>query len=132
MLQQLGIIMAALLGFILAAYIRHKRVRKEKLICFLGEDCNKVVQSKYAETFGISNEILGMLYYGITGLYYGVGLIYPTPIFAVASPFFLVAAGGAAVFSIYLVGVQTFILKEWCEWCLTSTGLSVIIFLLVL
>jgi len=42
----------------------------------------------------------------------------------------VIASGGAATYSFVLILIQTFILKEWCEYCLVSAGVSIIIFVL--
>lgn len=129
MFQYLGIVIAATFGFSVSAYIWHKKNHSEKLVCFLGEDCNKVVYSRYSTTFGISNEVIGMLYYG------GITVAYSLAITGLIPFFFgwlISITGIAALFSIYLISVQLVILKEWCEWCVASAITSIIIFTLVI
>ncbi len=119
-------------GLILSGYIRGKRAKNEKLVCLIGEDCNKVVYSKYATIFGISNEVLGMLYYGLSGTFYilaSLDILIRVPFIEVILP---LAALGAAMFSWYLIFVQIAVIKEWCLWCITSSILSTLIFILVL
>lgn len=96
----------------------------------LGEDCNKVIYSRYAITLGVPNTLIGMFYYGALTISYGFLAALPQ----FQTPFFLLAlrlvTGLAAFFSVYLIFVQIIMLKEWCEWCLLSTLLSVAIFVL--
>ena len=55
----------ALIGLILSSYIFWKKKKSEKLVCFIGQDCDTVIHSRYSKLlFGIPNEILGMVYYG--------------------------------------------------------------------
>lgn len=130
--EDLLIVILALAGFLLAFYIRLTKKRNKKLVCLIGEDCDKVVRSRWAETFGIPNEVLGMWYYGLLAASYAALGVLPmlrTPLIQ----FWLTTVSGfAALFSIYLMGIQAFRLKEWCEWCIASTLISIVIFLLVM
>jgi len=129
--QHTLIITVAILGFLLSSYIRRKRTKQERLICILGEDCNKVVYSRYAATFGISNEIMGMLYYGAIAAIYSVFFVIPELQAQTINFGLKTATLLAAVFSWYLIGVQLLVLKEWCEWCIASSVLSTLIFLFI-
>jgi len=46
--------------------------------------------------------------------------------------FVLLLTAGAAVFSTYLIFIQAFVLKKFCEWCMTLALMSILIFALVL
>jgi len=126
------IIILALTGFLLAFYIYTTKRRGQKLICLIGEDCDKVVRSRWAEVFGIPNEIVGMLYYGLLAASYVALGAFPMLRSGLIQSGLTVASGFAALFSLYLLGIQAFRLKEWCEWCIASTLISIIIFLLVM
>jgi uncharacterized membrane protein len=124
----------ALVGFAVSGYIFLKKQKHEKLVCFMGDDCNKVVNSKYNSLFfGIPNEVMGLGYYALVFfvailLFLGVESIGLLPI----APLFLVGAGASALFAVYLLYAQYFLLKEWCEYCLTSAIASIAIFILFL
>lgn len=121
--QDLFILILALAGFAVSFNINRKKSNKEKLVCLIGEDCDKVVHSRYATTFGVDNQIFGMIYYFSIAVFAATligGLVWPSLIILL----FKLATIGAALFSIYLISVQAFILKEWCEWCLVSAFLS--------
>ena len=116
-------------GLILSIYINQKKNKKQKLVCVIGQDCDKVIRSKYGKTFGIENTLLGILYFlfilAAALLNWAASIILPLYITFTAS-------AGSAAFSAYLTGVQLFVLKEWCEYCLAASGISIAIFLLVL
>lgn len=120
------------LGFLLAGYIHYKKTRKTPLICPLRSNCNKVIESQYSEILGIPVEILGMAYYAfVIASHVGI-LLVP----GVVDPF-VMAVGillsfGAFCFSVYLICVQAFLIKEWCTWCITSATISLLIFILTL
>ena len=127
----LNIIFIALFGFILSSYIRYKQLNNEKLICILGEDCNKVIGSKYATTLGIPNTYIGMFYYGLVVLVYMLVLFFPYFQFHDFGLILKSITMLAMLFSWRLIVIQIVIIGEWCEWCMVSSILSTIIFLLV-
>ncbi len=122
------IVFTAFCGFLLAFYIRHKKSSSEKLVCPIGSDCDAVVHSEYSRFFGIPVELLGVLYYGLAAISYGIFLSAPY----LVSPFILfavlVVTTTALLFSLYLTFIQAFVLRQWCTWCLTSAGFCLIIF----
>lgn len=127
--QNLFILILALAGFAVSFNINRKKSNKEKLVCLIGEDCDKVVHSRYATTFGVDNQIFGMIFYlgvAIFAVTLITGLVWPSVMILL----FKLATIGAALFSIYLIGIQAFVLKEWCEWCLVSALLSFLICLI--
>jgi uncharacterized membrane protein len=111
-----------------------KKQKHEELVCFLGNDCNKVVNSKYNSLFfGIPNEVIGLGYYALVFLVAILLLLGVESIgFFLIAPLFLVGAGASALLAVYLLYVQQFLLKEWCEYCITSAIASIAIFVLSL
>ncbi len=122
------VIFIAFAGFLLAAYIRHKKVSKETLVCPLRSDCETVIFSDYSRFFGVPVELLGMVYYLMVAVAYGVFLVAPVsmPQFVVFGIFSATVA--AFLFSLYLTFIQAFALKQWCTWCLISAGMCTAIF----
>ena len=126
------IVVIAFNGFLLASYIRHKKVSNEILVCPLKSNCETVIFSNYSKLFGIPVEILGILYYLTITLAYVFFLVVP-----ISMPQLLVLGVSsltvlAFLFSLYLTFVQAFALKQWCTWCLISAGLCTAIFSLVI
>ncbi len=129
-----AIFSAALAGLVLSAYIWRKHSTGQKLVCVIGQDCNAVIGSQYNKLiFGISNEVLGMAYYAVVAVAIIALWLGVTSIASISLMLLLVIAGGiGALFSVFLTGVQLIALQEWCEYCLTSAGLSILIFILEL
>jgi len=119
---------AALAGFFVARHIWTKKKRDERFLCPIGFDCDTVVRSKFSTLFGVHLEIFGMLYYGAIAVSYFSFLAFPELYSRTVALATLVASAGAFIFSIYLIGIQFFAIKEWCSWCLVSAALCVIIF----
>jgi len=122
----------ALIGLGISLYIFTRVESKKVLVCPIGTECNDVVQSKYAKTFGISNSILGVFYYAITAFSYMAFSLRPE---LTALPYWQSALVGATVlaliFSIYLIFIQGAVLKKWCFWCVSSAICTLAIFILL-
>ena len=91
-----------------------------------------MVNSRYSKFLGIPLEYLGSLYYFIILVSYAFLFFQPalrTPAFTSA---LFILTGIAFLFSLYLIFIQAFILRQWCIWCLLSAALSITIFLISL
>ena len=132
LLLQYLIVFFAACGFGISLYIFIAVESKKTLVCPIGTECNDVVQSKYAKTFGISNAIAGVFYYGFTAVSYVAFSLQPD---LLAVPYWLSVASLATVvalvFSIYLLFIQGAVLKRWCFWCVTSAICTIAIFALI-
>ena len=120
-------IIFALSGFSIAYYIHRKKRTKTNLVCPMKGHCDSVVYSQFSSFFGISVELLGMGYYAVVVLGYLAILAAPN---LLQSPFcysLILFTGGAFMFSLYLVFVQVFSIRQYCTWCLTSALLSTLI-----
>jgi len=123
--MELSLLVLATLGFFLTSYIWYKKAYKQKLVCAIGHDCEKVINSKYSKIFFIDNTVIGILYYLFMAL---------SAIFSFSGLFITLRAigsAGAALFSLYLTYIQLAVLKEWCEYCLASALISIAIFLVL-
>jgi uncharacterized membrane protein len=132
----------AALGFINAGYIQYKKGSPKKLQCLIGDgDCNAVVTSKYNQMFGIPNEILGMLFYAsVIALVLINNFVTQSITFVVEPGQYTLALGlalfiiesGALVVSIVLTVIQAVVLKEWCEYCILSAVINLIMWVITL
>ncbi len=107
------------LGFLLTLYIYHKKHAHEKMMCPIGGKCDSVMKSEYATFLGLPLEFIGIAYYGLIFLSYLVFFLELVD----ASLFHFLLLGAticAFLFSLYLIFIQAFTLKEWCTLCLTS------------
>lgn len=134
MMEEVLLIFFSILGFLIAYHVWNKVHRKkQKLVCLRGEGCNKVTTSKYAKTFGIENTLMGMAYFILIFAIGILQLIFPE-ILTLSYVFWgkILVSGSSALFSIYLIGIQAFVLKDWCEYCLASSAISVLIFMTII
>ena len=119
--MHLIISLIATAGLGLSAYIHfHKRTAKP-LVCPIGYHCDAVIHSDYSRFLGCPVEVLGILYYALVAVSFWAPSAYPI---------LQILSGAAFGFSLYLVGVQMFVLRQWCTWCLISAALCTGIFIL--
>lgn len=122
------VIFLAILGFFIAGYISYKKGKEESLVCVVGKKCETVLNSKYNKFFGVRNEILGMFYYLLVIVLsllfiFGVGSIFGVSLITIL----ILVTSLAVLFSIYLTYIQFFVLRAFCDYCLTSALVNVFI-----
>ena len=116
------------LGIVNSGYLVHQHFKKKHLVCPLNHDCNIVTESKWSRIFFIRNEILGFLFY-ISMFFSMLALIFNQNLFSVLRIPLLISASFGLLFSIFLVLLQKFIIKDYCFYCLISAFLTLLIFL---
>jgi len=89
-------------------------------VCIVGEECHRVLESKYNKILGIPNEVLGLaLYIAISFItaFLVIGIGPATWWDRLAEIMIL----GGTVMSLYFVYLQWKVIRAWCIWCLIST-----------
>ena len=117
-------------GFWVAWHIRDHKVKQNPLVCPIRFDCNTVVNSDYSKFFGVPVEVLGMIYYAFISFSYLSFIFLPNVLPNILIGFMIMLSVIAFVFSLYLIGVQVFILKKGCSWCFVSAAICILIFTL--
>lgn len=127
------IIFLSSVGLAVSLYLYYSKTHDKKIYCLIGHDCDDVVKSNYGKIFGIENTILGILHYGLI-LVYGTAIFFNRNIFKENILYYSIVSASIAsvLFSIYLTGVQAFVLKKWCDYCIISTIVSILILLVLL
>ena len=115
-------------GIVDAGYLYyHHRKENNSLVCPLDHDCSVVTESRYAQTFGIRNEILGLLYYSGLLIFVLAWLIFGLDL--PVTLIILVGAIASLLFSLYLSAMQLLVIRDYCFYCLISAGISVLMFI---
>lgn len=123
----IAIVLLAVLGTIDSAYLYYKHLKKEPLYCPIGGQCDAVVTSKWSATFGLRNELLGIVYYLI--VLAAAGLLVSMPKYYSQIRLVLSAVtGGGFLFSVFLTYLQFGVIKKYCFYCLLSSGVSISLF----
>lgn len=130
--QPIYLLTLSLIGFGISAYLYYNKIRNKQIYCIIGEDCDAVVKSEYGKTFGVENTIPGMMYYILIFAYGTFALLNQNIFKGGLIYYFIVSASiGSVLFSVYLTAVQAFVLKKWCEYCVVSSIVSVLIFVVL-
>ncbi|HUD20803.1 MAG TPA: vitamin K epoxide reductase family protein [Candidatus Saccharimonadales bacterium] len=113
-------IMLAFVGAFIAAYLVTKTNNPSQVVCSLGGHCGSVLSSKYAHILGLPISGLGLFWFvAVIILLY---LTYFQPLFQKFWLALWLLAGLG--FMIYLFSIETFVLHEYCTWCV---GVAIIV-----
>lgn len=132
---RVAILVLSSCGFFVAKHIRSHKTKNTPLICSARFDCHTVVHSDYSKFLGIPVEFAGMFYYIIIFLLnlsflFTLVLNKFESVSSYLSIFLLVLSLVGFIFSAYLIGVQTFIIKKGCSWCIVSALICLTILIL--
>ena len=109
------------LGISETVYLTKTRLLLQKPICVVGEDCLKVLESKYSKIFIIPNDVLGLLFYIISSLVAAFLVIEVAPL-QFWDYFITILVASGSLVSAFFVYLQFKVIKAWCFWCLMSAG----------
>ena len=129
-IRPLGIALLAFFGMVDALYLSIKR-NAGPIPCHITHGCTEVLTSKYSEVAGIPLSWFGLAFY-LTVFSLAIFTLFDESKDSPALPLRLVfyLSGLALIISALLVGIQAFVLRQFCEYCLLSAALVLSIFLL--
>ncbi|KKU85330.1 MAG: hypothetical protein A2667_00355 [Candidatus Wildermuthbacteria bacterium RIFCSPHIGHO2_01_FULL_47_27] len=113
----------AAIGISETSYLIQKRRAGVRPVCVIGEDCAKVLESKYNSLLGIPNDVLGFLFYAAVIVLNGSLVIdgaLVRPWLQVIEIFLKIVILGGMGMSLSLFYLQWRVIKAWCFWCLMS------------
>jgi uncharacterized membrane protein len=117
-------IVLALLGVGIAAYLTYAHYEHVKLACSLGSQCETVQHSAYADLAGVPVAVLGLVGYAlILG-----ALLLPTSDMTRLAVVALTVVGLG--FSAYLTYRELFTIHAICQWCVSSAVIMTVLTLL--
>lgn len=128
------ILLVLLLGFSFLGmadswYLTETAAKGEETFCVFGEEqggCDTVAQSPYSHLFGIPLSVYGVLFYALVMVITAAALTLRVK----TAPLALVLVGGAGVVaSVIFIGIQVFLIKALCAYCMVSAGISLAIFI---
>ena len=129
-IRPLGIALLAFLGMVDALYLSIKR-NAGPIPCHITHGCTEVLTSKYSEVAGIPLSWFGLAFY-LTVFSLAIFTVFDETKEPSGLPLRLIfyLSGIALIVSALLVGIQAFVLRQFCEYCLLSAALVLSIFLL--
>lgn len=126
MITHFIILILALIGIGESLYLNQSHRKKKALVCVIGNDCAKVWESPYSKTFGVSNEILGIIFYATMAVIEGTLLLGDNFMFMILGEYLLLVGG--FIMSCYFLYIQWHVIRAWCFWCTSS---AVIVFIML-
>jgi uncharacterized membrane protein len=123
---QIAAALVALVGLADSIYLTVHHFTAAPVPCTLTGGCEMVLTSSWAEIYGVPLAAFGAAAY-FTAFSLAVLAAYGDR--RMWSLFGIVAAGMAG-FSLYLVYLQAFVIKAFCQFCLISAGSSITLFVI--
>jgi uncharacterized membrane protein len=127
-LSQLAIILT-IIGLLVSIYMTIYKITSNDSMCIGSGDCKTVNASRYAEVYGIPVAVLGVAGYAAI---LAVLLLERKPGFFKQNGtllFFGLSLTGF-LFTLYLIFVETVLIKAYCPFCITSQTAMTIIFII--
>ena len=121
----------AVIGMALSAYsFLHHESLVSGAFCTIDAtfNCDIVNRGPYSEIGGVPVSVMGLVGYGF--LLVAAAMRTRKPHDRALLDFLVLASGGALAFSLYLTGIEAFVLHAWCIICITSQVSIVTIFAL--
>jgi uncharacterized membrane protein len=127
-LSQLAILLTVI-GLLVSIYMTIYKITSNDSMCIGSGDCKTVNASRYAEVYGIPVAVLGIVGYSAI---LAVLLLERNPGFFQQNGtllFFGLSLTGF-LFTLYLIFVETVLIKAYCPFCITSQTAMTIIFII--
>lgn len=120
------LIFVGVIGFSDATYLTIKHYRNEIPPCSITHGCGQVTASPYSKILGIPVALLGAIYY--LAVLAGT-LAYLDTKNEQLLGLTAVATWAGLVMSLWFLGVQAFIIKAFCQYCLLSAVTSTLLWI---
>lgn len=117
----------SLLGLADAIYLTIEHITGQSVRCTIIAGCSEVLSSSYAVMFGVPLAAIGAAaYFSVFSLstfaafgYRGAGLL------------LTILVSGMFLMSVWLIYLQAFVIKAFCQFCLFSAAITVVLTILV-
>ena len=122
MLNQKNLVFVlSLIGFLVASYLFYIDIKNSSPFCLPNSSCDFVLKSQYSKFLGLPIALWGVFYFGsvlILVLLKRLNFLLK----------FISSLG--FLFAIYLIYIQSFVLKSFCFYCLITDISAILIFIL--
>lgn len=116
----------SLAGLFVSSYLAYEYSLPGSITCPIGgSGCQTVRLSEYSQMFGISVPYYGILFYLVLSVA-SVAMITKSDLVFQRLRFLMILSG--LLYSIYLTGLETFVIKAYCFWCVISAIIVTVMF----
>ena len=118
----------SLIGLVDALYLTIEHVTGQSVQCTITSGCSEVLSSSYAVVAGIPLAAVG------AAAYFSVFSLATLAAFGyqVAKPLLLLLVGAMFIVSLWLVYLQAFVIREFCQYCLLSAAITTALLVVVI
>ena len=113
------------IGFIDSSYLSVLHYKNIIPPCSVLGECEAVLTSRYATTFGVPNALLGVFYYLVVVVFSVLYLDTKQAKYILAA---VAAIAVGSVFTLWFIYLQAFVIKAFCGYCLLSAGITATLF----
>lgn len=121
----------ACIGISESVYLIRKKIAGERPVCVLGEECHRVLESKYNRLFGIPNEIPGLIF-NVAIAFVSVFLVIGIGPMMLWKSLAEILIATAVILSLFLIFIQWRVIRVWCFWCLMAAATVFLMAIIVL
>ncbi len=136
-MKQRAIFLLSLVGLFISALLWWMYTSPSRPMLCLGSGCDEVRSSSYAVAWGIPLPVYGVLMYvglallSLAAVRFGAGgrqAAYFAKVPELARNGILLIAGAGFLVSLYLTGLEAFVIEAWCIWCVASALIITAVF----
>lgn len=118
-----GLVLVSFLGLLVSGYLFIHYVSPEPISCISGEGCLAAQLSDFASFLNIPTPAYGVVFYLILGI---LGALWSGATKKKILPLLVILVGSGLAVSLFLSGIEAFVLKAWCSWCVASALLVIV------
>ena len=119
----------SLIGLTDAIYLSYNHFSKSaSVVCNLFSDCDNVLNSQYATIGIIPLALIGVGYYLLIGFLAQYQIYHPSHLI---KRFLLFVTTLGLLATTYFVYLQALVIQSWCQYCLLSALITVILWLII-
>jgi protein-disulfide isomerase len=120
-------LLASIVGAAASAYLLVEYVTGQPGVCLTGSGCDLVRSSAFAYPLGIPTPLFGLVFY-LAAAWVVLRTLDSRPVAGVAAGMLLLAlAAAGAIASMVLTGLEAFVIRAFCTWCLVQAGASLVL-----
>src|SRR5438552_5976961 len=118
-MRKLALQALALGGVFISSYLLWSYTSPSRPMVCMGTGCDVVRASPFAHFLGLPTPVYGLVLYVLLALLVFVGTVLAARerLFRLSTA---VVSGAGFLVSVYLSGVEEFVIHAWCAWCVAS------------
>jgi protein-disulfide isomerase/rhodanese-related sulfurtransferase len=131
-MRKLLLMALSLIGLFDSIYLLWEYTSPAHPMVCMGGGCDAVRASAYSHLGGLPVPLFGVFMYAFLVLLVFLYPLLPATFVRLTQFIVVLVSGAGFLFSVYLTGIEAFVLHSWCMWCVLSALLVTAIFLLAL